>query len=244
MRTESKSKSLSTRSTLPETSIFRATVFRSESWSRAPIDQVSAHAVLAFFVKDGQPEYRLTYAARESSFDLETLEVQNRETAPKRFTFLLGPAEPCRTAALRLSELAARRDSLTFRDVERAFSVERLNKEFFGAYKKHYQRFVDYLINETDAPEKIFGVTVARDEEKEFDKACKPVRDFAKRLLGRAASSSGFSLQREGWLGCNAKSKDWVDGGLANFMLHYFPAREGARRGRSLPFPMAHTAFL
>ena len=94
------------------------------------IDQVSAHAVLAFFVQPEFDEYRLTYAARESELDLETFEIRTRETAPKRFTFLLGPTEPCRTAAQRLGELAAKRDSLTFHDVERAFSVERLNKEF------------------------------------------------------------------------------------------------------------------
>ncbi len=120
------------------------------------IDQASAHAVLAFFVQPGRDEYRLTYAARESSLDVETLEISTRETAPKRFTFILGPTEPCRTAADRLTELAAHRASLSFKDVERAFSVERLTKEFFAEYKKHYRRFVDYLVEATDAPERIF----------------------------------------------------------------------------------------
>jgi hypothetical protein len=187
------------------------------------IDQVSAHAVLAFFVQPDCDEYRLTYAARESELDLETFAITTRETAPKRFTFLLGPAEPCRTAAQRLSELAAKRDSLTFRDVERAFSVERLNKDFFATYKHHYEVFVEYLINDTDAPENIFGITAARTDEKKFDRACKPLRDFVKRLLGRIVFL--HFLQRKSWLGCNANSKEWKNGDR-DFMLHYFEKAE------------------
>ncbi len=185
------------------------------------IDQVSAHAVLAFFVQPGRAEYRLTYAAKESFIDLETLEVSTRETAPKRFTFFLGPAETCRTAALRLAELAEKKEKnkVTFNDVQSAFSVERLNKEFFAAYKQHYQRFVDHLIHETDAPERIFGVAIARTPGKEFDRACKPVRDFVKRLLGRIVFL--HFLQRKGWLGCNTSRRDWIDGDR-DFMLHYF----------------------
>jgi hypothetical protein len=33
------------------------------------IDEISAHAVLAFFVKAGRDEYRLSYAARESTLE-------------------------------------------------------------------------------------------------------------------------------------------------------------------------------
>jgi type I restriction-modification system DNA methylase subunit len=187
------------------------------------IDQVNAHAVLAFFIQSGCDEYRLTYAARGSELDLETLEVQTRETAPKRFTFLLGPAEPCRTAAQRLAELAEKKDEVTLRDVECAFSVERLNKEFFATYKHHYQVFVEYLINDTDAPEKIFGVTAARDDEEEFERACKPLRDFVKRLLGRIVFL--HFLQRKGWLGSKPNSKEWENGDR-DFILHYFEKAE------------------
>jgi hypothetical protein len=195
------------------------------------IDQVNAHAVLAFFIQRGYDEYRLTYAARESELDLETLEIRTCETAPKRFTFLLGPAEPCRTAAQRLGELAENRDNVTIRDVERAFSVERLNKEFFAEYKRHYQIFVDHLIDDTDAPEKIFGVTVGRDNEEEFERACKPLRDFVKRLLGRIVFL--HFLQRKRWLGCEANSKEWKNGDR-DFMLNYYQFAE--QKGEAAQF--------
>jgi hypothetical protein len=194
------------------------------------IDEASANAVLAFFVQDGREEYRLTYAARESELDLETLEIRTRETAPKRFTFLLGGDEPCRTAAQRLAELADKKGEVTLGDVERAFSAERLNKEFFAKYKWHYQRFVDHLINDTDAPENIFGITVARDDE-EFDRACKPLRDFVKRLLGRIVFL--HFLQRKGWLGCDSKTKEWKNGDR-DFMLSYYHLAE--QKGEAAQF--------
>lgn len=199
------------------------------------IDQVSANAVLAFFFQAGTDEYRLTYAARESELDLDTFEIRTRETAPKRFTFLLGPDEPCRTAAQRLCELVNKRESLDFRDIERAFSVERLNKEFFDKYKKHYEKFVDHLIS-SDAPEKIFGVTVSRTEKKEFDRACKPLRDFAKKLLGRIVFL--HFLQRKGWLGCPTNSREWKNGDR-DFMLSYFKLAE--QKGEA---PKFHSCWL
>jgi hypothetical protein len=196
------------------------------------IDEVSANAVLAFFIQSGCDEYRLTYAARESELDIETLEVTTRETAPKRFTFLLGPAEPCRTAAQRLGELLEKPD-VTLRDVEGAFSVERLNKEFFKKYKEHYQRFVTELIN-SDAPEIIFGVTVSRDDAKEFDRACKSLRDFVKRLLGRIVflhflqRKAGSVTQR------TARNGKW----RPRFHAQLLQARRAEGRRRS-PFEIA-----
>lgn len=64
------------------------------------IDEVSAHAVLAFFVQEGKPFYRLTYAAKESKLG-DDLKIQTEQTAPRRFTYILGAGESCRTAAER-----------------------------------------------------------------------------------------------------------------------------------------------
>ena len=47
------------------------------------IDEVSAHAVLAYFVQPGASAYRLTYAAKES-IHREDLSVETTETATKR----------------------------------------------------------------------------------------------------------------------------------------------------------------
>ena len=98
------------------------------------IDEVSAHAVLAFFVQPGKSFYRLTYAAKESKLG-DDLKIQTEQTATRRFTYILGAGESCRTAAERFGGLpaAARLDDLTA-----AFSVEKLNKEFFADFRKAF----------------------------------------------------------------------------------------------------------
>jgi len=183
------------------------------------IDQATYHGVLAvFFAGDG--EYRLTLAARESVLDDEG-QLSKLETAPRRFTFVLGPGEPCATAAERLSVLAEKGKTSTLTDVVDAFSVERLNKEFFKRYKEHYQRFVDHLLS-GNAPQRIFGI-VSGPEEDEYERALKPVRDFAKKLLGRLVFL--HFLQKKGWLGCPPGESGWNNGD-PDFLAHLF---EGAQ---------------
>lgn len=201
------------------------------------IDEAATQAVLAVFHQPGKGDWRLTYASKRSQLDEDTLEITSVQTAPRRYTFLLGENEPCRTAAGRLAEIRERDEHLTLDDVEKAFSVERLNKEFFKLYKEHYDRFVAYLL----APERVkavrtaFGVPFIRDDDAEStaaaqDKADKPIRDFVKRLLGRLVFL--HFLQKKGWMGCpasNHKSKvvnhKWT-GGDTDFLASYFALAE------------------
>jgi methylase of polypeptide subunit release factors len=173
------------------------------------IDEVNAHAVLAFFVHPDAEQFRLSYAARETTLDTESLEIQTRETATRRYTYVLGPAEPVRTAAQRLAVLSEKRGTTELKDVTEAFSVERLNREFFATYKKHYQLFCDYLIR-SEARETVFGISTHGLEEKARDRALKPIRDFVKKLLGRLIFL--YFLQKKGWLGCPAERTDWENG--------------------------------
>ncbi|MCS6818498.1 MAG: hypothetical protein NZ522_01005, partial [Chitinophagales bacterium] len=66
-----------------------------------------------------------------------------KETEPKRFTYLLGQGESCRTAAERFEKLKGK--SIHLNDLFDAFSVEKLNKEFFQQYKAHFEKFCDHL---------------------------------------------------------------------------------------------------
>ncbi|MBS0570162.1 MAG: Eco57I restriction-modification methylase domain-containing protein [Proteobacteria bacterium] len=179
------------------------------------IDQQVSHGVIAVFVSDAS-EYRLTLAVRESVIG-DDGEFAQRETAPRRYTFVLGPDEACTTAAGRLHALAEKATSATLADVVEAFSVERLNDEFFKRYKEHYQRFVDYLL-QGDLPQRVFGIARSNDAG-EYERALKPVRDFAKKLLGRLVFL--HFLQKKGWLGCPPGKKDW-HGGDANFLANLF----------------------
>jgi hypothetical protein len=194
------------------------------------IDEAATQAVLAVFHQPGKTDWRLTYASKRSQLDEDTLEITSVQTAPRRYTFLLGENEPCRTAAGRLAEIRERDEHLTLEDVEKAFSVERLNKEFFDLYKEHYDRFVAHLL----APERVkavrtaFGVPFIRDDDEEStaaaqNKADKPIRDFVKRLLGRLVFL--HFLQKKGWMGCKPGGKAWT-GGDTDFLASYFTLAE------------------
>src|SRR5439155_16403534 len=75
--------------------------------------------------------------AREAAFN-EAGQLVRQETAPRRYTYLLGPNESCRTAAERFGLLASRGDKAGIKDVVEAFSVDKLNKEFFADFRKAF----------------------------------------------------------------------------------------------------------
>ena len=59
-----------------------------------PIDQSIIHGALAFYYSKNVSDYRLTFIAKQTSFN-EDGELTKAETAPKRYTFLLGEYESC-----------------------------------------------------------------------------------------------------------------------------------------------------
>ena len=156
------------------------------------IDQSVIHGVLAFYYSKNVSDYRLTFIAKQTSFN-EDGELIKTETAPKRYTFLLGENEPCRTATERLFELISKKEttSIKLADVIDAFSVERLNKEFFAGYKAQYNKFLQQLSDN------------------------KQNRDYVKKLLGRLVFLQ--FLQKKGWMGASASHSNWK-GGDKNFL--------------------------
>lgn len=156
------------------------------------VDQGLIHGALVFYYSQNQDDYRLTFIAKQTYFN-ESGELVKKETAPKRYTFLLGKNEPCTTAASRLIELANKKNygSIYLTDVTDAFSVERLNKEFFNGYKAQYKKFVDTLSD------------------------TKQHRDYVKKLLGRLVFLQ--FLQKKGWIGVPASNAKW-EGGDKNYL--------------------------
>ncbi len=141
-----------------------------------------------------QQNYRLTFIAKSSSFSDEG-EFIKQETAPKRYSFLLGPKESCTTAAIRILELKEKAsDKIGLRAIIEAFSVEKLNKEFFKGYKEHYEKFWRYLNAQTEYRNVLIVEALHATPLQE-----KPIRDFAKKLLGRIVFL--YFLQKKGWLG-------------------------------------------
>ncbi|TAE25416.1 MAG: hypothetical protein EAZ91_19100 [Cytophagales bacterium] len=167
------------------------------------IDQNIIHGALVFVHGPNQIDYRLTFIARYSAFNLETLELERNETAPKRFSFVLGPNEPCTTAARRLMELVGK-PVIDLKALTDTFAVEPLNREFFRQFKDvHFKKIWHYLA-EHHWPDFLGDVPMptgtAPADIKEKDRLAKPVRDFAKKMLGRIVFL--HFLQKKGWMGC------------------------------------------
>lgn len=173
------------------------------------IDQNITHGAFVFFYSKYQKDYRFSFIARWSELDLETGEFRKGETKPKRYTYLLGDNEACTTAAKRLLMLAAKRDNheIGIKDIIDTFSVESLNKEFFKTYKEHYERFWRFIAN-TDSGYR--EILLDEDESKKEVDREKPIRDFAKKLLGRIVFL--HFLQKKSWMGCDAKTTKWENG--------------------------------
>lgn len=92
------------------------------------IDQERNHGVLVIY-EQGKEDYRFTFTAKSTEFDETEGDFKNIETDAKRFTYILGKNESCKTAANRFWELSGNKENATIKDVEQAFSVERLNKD-------------------------------------------------------------------------------------------------------------------
>jgi hypothetical protein len=141
------------------------------------IDQAEYHGVLAVFLSP-QNDFRFTFAARMAEFDDEGNLVR-RETAPRRYTYVLGPNESCRTAAERFMRLSEKALGATMEDVIEAFSVEKLNKEFFADFSTAFERVKSEIQKRNR-----WGERTAKEE--------------AQTLLNRLLFL--YFVQRKGWL--------------------------------------------
>lgn len=158
-------------------------------------------AAMAVFHSPEQTDWRFTFMSKWE-YPEDSGKVVKHETHPKKFTFVLGPLESCRTAKDRFYELQAKPCEL--RSVVDAFSVSKLSKEFFDEYRQHYKAFNDYLID-SSYRKSIFNIAKFKDTT-ENDKAEKPIRDFVKRLLGRIVFL--YFVQKKGWM-----HSDWSEPG-------------------------------
>ena len=181
---------------------------------RAVMDQFSCAFMLFHYEDDTRWDWRFTYCRKSGS--------KEETTDSKRYTFLLGPGQSCRTAADNFMALYDKRASLEIKDIEEAFNVEALSKEFFEKYKAQYEAFVNYMVDPANGMRQDFIDTdfdhTGMAADKIRDREEKPIRDYVKKLLGRIVFL--HFLQKKGWLGVPA-GKQWGEGDR-DFMLKLF----------------------
>lgn len=139
-------------------------------------------------------------------------------TDSKRYTFLLGPNQSCRTAAENFMALYKKGGNIELEDIIKAFDVEALSKEFFTKYKEQYEKFCNFVYEHKNDAE-YFGSEFATCEEKR-------IRDYVKKLLGRIVFL--HFLQKKGWMGVPV-DRDWGEGDL-NFMKSLFDNASEAQK--------------
>lgn len=161
------------------------------------IDQNQNHGVLSIF-EQGNDDYRFTFSARSTEFDEQESDFVHKKTDTKRYTYVLGKNESCKTAAERFFKLSEKKNEVDITAIQNAFSVEQLSKEFFEKYKKQFEKFWKYINSNEDYDRILFGA----DREK-------GIRDFVKKLLGRIVFL--HFLQKKGWMGCKA-GINWEEG--------------------------------
>ena len=170
-------------------------------------------AIMVVFVQGDK--WRFSYISKRKIRNKETNTVEDKETAPKRYTYLFGKGEKASTASIRFDRLIQKQQGnlyqfLTLNDFEEAFSVEKLSKEFFAQYKEIYDDFVEFITGKRYIKKGSKWVETQNHKahfqlRNYFNNDEKQARDFFKRMMGRIVFL--YFIQKKGWLACPMKSE-------------------------------------
>ena len=130
-------------------------------------------------------------------------DIKGENTAAKRFTYVFGESDNYYNTPVGRFD-ALQRNGISFEHIKDAFSVERLNKDFFNGYKERYVKFLNHINDDT-----------------------KENRDYVKKLLGRLVFLQ--FLQKKGWMGVPANQQGW-NGGDKFYLNHLIERYEGNDR--------------
>lgn len=161
------------------------------SYAKVLIENGNCDAALIAFYTEGEPRWRLSFVRLDYEMKVDNGKVKMVEnmTPAKRYSFLVGKDEPCHTAVERFRHFVADENyHPTLDELEEAFSVEAVTKEFFNLYCEKFKQLLGHLEDNPDFVEeaKYHNFTAAQ---------------FAKKLLGQIVFL--YFLQKKGWLGVN-----------------------------------------
>ena len=177
------------------TKVERARSFQRNLISKLLKDNTKDAGLVAFYSQDN-PDWRLSFIKLDYKLTEKGVKVEVG-TPPKRYSFLVGEAEPSHTAQKQLLPiLEDHKNNPLLSDLEEAFSVERVTKEFYERYRKLFEDLSKDLNKN-----KAFHVIAAKEN---ID-----IDNFAKKLLGQIVFL--YFLQKKGWLGV-PQDKAWGQG--------------------------------
>jgi hypothetical protein len=161
-------------------------------------------AALVAFVSPTEKQWRFSYVRMEyAAVEKQDGKVglQTKLTPARRSSYIVGEGESCHTAQTRFLDLLQDTENHpTLAQIEDAFSVEAVTKEFFEQYRALFLDLKDAL-DDLAKKDKPVGA--------EFAAKNISTADFAKKLMGQIVFL--YFLQKKGWLGV-ARGGDWGDG--------------------------------
>ncbi len=191
------------------------------SYAKKLIESGKCDAAIVAFYTEGEPKWRLSFVRLDYEMKIEKGKLKTTEniTPAKRYSFLVGKDEPCHTAIDRFRQFIIDQNSNPSLDeLEEAFSVEKVTKEFFDLYCEKFYQLQEYLDSNEDFIEesKRCGFTSEQ---------------YAKKLMGQIVFL--YFLQKKGWLGVNVwapiitekeyKNIYYVGGAQGRIIKEYLP---------------------
>lgn len=161
-------------------------------------------AVLVAYVSESKSDWRFSYVTLETTLvrgeSGRFREEVSRLTHARRNSFLVGEGEKTHTAQKQFAALLESQSSPTLKQIEDAFSVEKVTRDFYEEYEKLFKR----LEKELEAL-RLDDETLDEYLKENFIESA----DFAKKLLGQIVFL--YFLQKKGWFGVPPDGK-WGEG--------------------------------
>ncbi|MDO8513573.1 MAG: N-6 DNA methylase [bacterium] len=175
-------------------------------------------AALVAFVSPSFDDWRFSLIKMDYKFEESKsgkVKVKEEFTPARRWSFLVGAKENCHTAQSRLAPLIEDDSlNLNLHQLEEAFNIEKVTKEFFEKYRELFLILKDNLDKMVAKDSKIKNDF----QEKDIDTI-----DFAKKLLGQIVFL--YFLQKKGWFGVERDS-NWGTG-PKDFLRQLFKGNHG-----------------
>ncbi|MDD3804583.1 MAG: class I SAM-dependent DNA methyltransferase, partial [bacterium] len=169
-------------------------------------------ALVAFVAPNGE-DWRFSLIKMDYRFMEGS--IKEEFTPARRWSFLVGVNENSHTAQSQLVNLVADDEKLpTLSQIEQAFNIEKVTKEFFEKYREQFLRTKDTLDEIVQKDKKI---------EKDFTAKGVETVDFSKKLLGQIVFL--YFLQKKGWFGVK-RDEEW-GAGPKNFLRELFEGKHG-----------------
>jgi len=182
------------------------------------LSQGEKDAALVAYVSPDQTDWRFSLVKMDYTFEKSKtgkMKVKEEFTPARRWSFLVGANEKSHTAQSRLVDILADDEHApTLAELEKAFDIETVTKEFFLKYRELFLRTKEALDKVVKKDPKI---------KSDFEAKGVDTVNFAKKLLGQIVFL--YFLQKKGWFGVG-RDDDWGTGSK-HFLRSLFAKNHG-----------------